>query len=351
MLLFISRILESLGRIRWGDLRGLFQAFGLMLVSTCVGITGFIILEGYSLVNAFYMTVITLSTVGYTEVEPLSEKGKIFTSLYILFNLSIFAYFVSIFTAYIMEGKLRNILQQVRNEQELEKMKNHVIVCGLGRNGSKVCEELERSRIPFVMIDNHPALIESELEQQSELLIREDATDDATLHRAGVSRARALITTLPKDADNVFITLSARELNAKLLIISRASDESSISKLRRAGANHVVMPDAIGGLHMANLITKPEVIELLELFNGTVPGAPKKLEEIRSDSLKAEYQGKTLRQLNIRALTGATVLGLKNARDEFEVNPHPDIHIGPQDVLIFFGTTEEIEKTKSTFCR
>ncbi|MGB3617570.1 MAG: potassium channel protein [Catalinimonas sp.] len=338
--------------MRWNELRGLFQAFVLVLISIGAGMTGFMTIEEYDGVDAFYMTVITLSTVGYAEVEPLSAAGKIFTSIYILFNFSIFAYFVSIFTAYVMEGKLRLIFKQMRKEQELDRLRDHIIVCGFGRNGARASEELRRGGFDFIVVDQDLEMLEQERNRVGEgfRFIADDATDDDVLRRARVEHARALITTLPRDAENVFITLTAREMNDRVTIIARASDERSVSKLRRAGANHVVMPDAIGGLHMANLITRPEVIELLDVFTGVSSSAPRKLEEIRADDLKPEYQDKTLRQLNIRALTGATVIGVKNAHEEFEVNPRADTRIGRHDVLIFFGTLDEIERTKELFC-
>lgn len=180
------------------------------------------------------------------------------------------------------------------------------------------------------------------------VFIKGDATQDEVLKEAGIERAKALITTLPKDADNVFITLTARELNPRIKIIARASDESSVSKLRMAGANRVVMPDFIGGLHMAYHVTKPEVVEFLEMLSGASSNELK-MEEMDYSRLKAEYQNKSLREMNICKRTHVMVMGMKDTRKGFSINPHPETVIREGDILILLGNEQALANFRDVY--
>jgi voltage-gated potassium channel len=298
--------------------------------------------EGYNFWQAFYLSVVLISTVGMNEIGPISEAGRIFIAFYIIFNLSIFAYFISVVTKYLFEGELREILKSYMVSKVADRMKNHTIVCGYGKNGKKACEELFRSREPFVLIEQDKDVVDDTYVNARDVtMLQGDATSDEVLIAAGIKRAKTIITTLPKDAENVFVTLTARELNPKIKIISRASEESSINKLKRAGAHHIVMPDAIGGLQMANLVTRPEVVEFLGLLNGVGP-TNLKLEELRYDDMKEEIIGKSLRALRLRELTGVNILGIKHLQKGFVFNPHPDTVFTLGDVAIILGTEEEI---------
>lgn len=322
-------------------LNNMFLSIALLLGSLLVGILGFTIIEGYGLVNAFFMTVITFSTVGYNEVQPLSEAGRLFTSFYILLNLGIFAYVVSVITTYIFEGKLNQYLKKYRMSKEIKKIQDHVVVCGYGRNGSKACEELDHSGVPLVLVERDKAIVESVIDRYHVLI--GEATQDEVLRDAGIERARAIITTLPSDADNVFITLTARELNPDVKIIARASEDNTINKLRRAGANKVVMPDAVGGMHMARLVTKPYVIEFLDLFTG-IGGHQFVLEEVPYHLLKGSFKDKSIKELDVRNKTGATLVGFKDDVKGFIFNPSPDMVIGPDEVMILLGSRDEIRE-------
>ena len=326
----------------------LFRALLLLVFSLGIGIVGFMWLEGYSFVDAVYMSVITISTVGYGAVDPLSEGGKLFTSFYIIVNLGIFAYVVSIFTTYLFEGELRIIFRNFIQGREVKQLKNHTIVCGYGRNGSKACEELMKEKREFVLIDNNQELVQHFNNNGNFQSLVGDATTDEVLKDAGIERAASIITTLPSDADNVFITLTARELNPSIKIIARASDPSSEKKLARAGATHVVMPDTLGGLHMAQLIAKPYVIEFLELLNG-VGGEHVVLDEFSFDQLKEKYHEESLADLDIRKNTGVTVIGLKEKNRQFKFNPHPKTVINHGDVLIILGAQENIDLFKKRY--
>ena len=318
-------------------------AIVLTIISFGGGILGFMWIEKFTLLEAFYMTMITISTVGFGELHPLSEAGRLFVSIYIFFNLLVVAYLVSVLTTYIFDGELRNLFQMLRTDQEIRNVSDHIIVCGFGRNGNKAYHELRDSGAQVVIVEQSEALLKSILENNSTkmLSVLGDATTDETLLAAGISRARALITALPKDADNVFVTLTARELNPGIKIIARASLKSSEAKLLRAGADSVVMPDEIGGSHMANLVIRPEVIRFLDMISGLGP-SKLRLEELRPDEMRPEWRGRSIRELDIRSRTGATVIGLKHHTGELLVSPSADLVPQPGDVMLFLGTDEQI---------
>ncbi|SNR31420.1 potassium channel family protein [Hymenobacter mucosus] len=318
-------------------------ALALTTVSFAVGIVGFMWIEKFTLVDAFYMTMITVSTVGFGELHPMSPAGRLFVSLYIFFNLLMLAYLLSVLTTYIFDGGLRNMFAMLRNDQEIRRFENHVIVCGFGRNGRKAYHELRASGADVVVVEQNEALVRADGEDTGATIpaVFGDATLDDTLRAAGVSRARAIITALPKDADNVFVALTARELSPSITIIARASLKTSETKLLRAGADSVVMPDEIGGSHMANLIMRPEVIRFLDMISGLGPNKLR-LEELSTTELRAEWQGRSIRELNIRSRTGATVIGLKHQSGEFTVSPAADLVPSPGDVLLFLGTDAQI---------
>lgn len=327
-------------------LKQLRFAFLFGIFSIAIGIIGYYSLGNFTFLEAVYMTVITISTVGFTEVHPLNSTGQIFTIFFIICNLILFAYVISVLTKYFFEGELKEIYKSYMTNLDVKKLNNHVIVCGYGRNGSKACEELMKEKIPFVIIDNNPDVVKHKLSNQSNILFYEgDATDDETLISAGIHKAKSIISTLPKDADNVFVTLTARELNPEIKIIARASEQSSERKLFHAGANNVVMPDAIGGLHMAHLITKPDVIQFIDLISG-VGNVKLKMDEISFAEMNEEFKNKTIRELDLRQKTGATIIGFKDAENGFIINPSPDLKISNGDVLIVLGKENEIQQCR-----
>lgn len=329
-------------------LNNLWYALGLSMISILIGVIGFMRIEDYSELDSFFMAIITISTVGFEEVRPLSDSGKIFTSLYIILNLTIFAYVISVITTYLFEGELRSLFRIFMSERELKKFNKHIIVVGYGRNGYMAANELEKSKKQFIIIERDDKSVEEISKNKKLPFLQGDATADETLIAAGIHRAESIITTLPKDSDNVFITLTARELNPQIKIISRASRKNSETKLYRAGANHVIMPDAIGGLHMAQLITKPYVIEFLELLEGE-GGEDLRLEEFAYTELNKESRGKSLKDLDIRAKTGASVIGFKHKYKGFVFNPSPETVIGEEDILIVLGSNNDINGFKKQY--
>jgi voltage-gated potassium channel len=327
----------------------LLKALGLLVLSLIIGVAGFHLIEGYSITDSLFMAVITISTVGYTTINPLSHEAKIFVSIYIIFNLVVLAYGVSVITSYIFEGGLKNIIRKFKKDQEINRMKNHIIVCGYGRNGSKACSELLQNKRQFVVIEKNQEIIDHISPDAGIHVIAGDATLEEVLKSARVEDASFMITTLPKDSDNVFITLTARELNPDIKIISRASDPTSEKKLGRAGADKVIMPDVLGGLHMAQLITKPYVIEFLDLLNG-LGDSNLDLEEISYEMLKLEFNDKSIAGLNIHKMTGATVIGYKD-KVRFTFNPGPETVLTPGSIMIVAGNDGQLKKFRSSYLK
>ncbi|UXP32260.1 potassium channel protein [Reichenbachiella agarivorans] len=328
------------------QLESLITAFILFLFSLGIGLSGFILIEDLNFVNALYMTIITIGTVGFTEVKELSQAGRVFTSIYILLNLGLFAYVVSVVSSYFFEGKLKSIFKNYRSGMEISKLSNHIIVCGFGRNGRRACEELQKSGEKFVIIDSQPEI--ADLIPDTMRWYIGDATKDDNLKTIGIEKASTIIITTPSDAANVFITLTARYLNEKIKIIVRASNLETEDKLYRAGADKVIMPDILGGMFMAQLVTKPIVIEFLDLLNG-VSGTNYHLEEVAYDQLKSQYQDKTLRELNIPATTGVIVLGVKDNVKGLIPSPSADTFIGPDDHLIVLGSQDTLNSFMKEF--
>lgn len=322
-------------------LESLVTAFAFFFLSLVVGILGFSLIEDMGFVNALYMTIITIGTVGFTEVKELSSMGRVFTSFYILMNLGLFAYVVSVLSTYFFEGKLRSIFKDYKSVKEISKMNNHVIVCGFGRNGKQACEELEKSGKEFIIIEQDPSLKEVIPEHMKAFI--GDATTDENLVKIGIEKASAIIVTTPSDASNVFITLTARHLNPGIHVISRASNPATENKLYKAGANKVIMPDVLGGMFMAQLITKPIVIEFLDLLNG-VSETKYYLEEVGFEKLRKEYRDKTLEELDIDRKMGVTVVGVKDNVKGLIPSPAKDTFIGEDDHIIILGSDTKIKR-------
>lgn len=321
-------------------LASLGTALSLLFLSVAIGMVGFSFLEGMGLIDAFYMTIITISTVGFTEVKELSDLGRVFTSFYIIMNLGIFAYAVSVLSAYFFEGKLKSIFKDYISVKEINKMDQHVIVCGYGRNGKQACEELQKSGKAFIIIEMDTQV--KDLIPEGMKVYHGDATKDDNLLEIGINKASAIIITTPSDASNVFITLTARNLNPHIHIISRASNPETENKLITAGADKVIMPDVLGGMFMAQLITKPIVIEFLDLLNG-VSETKYYLEEVAYEQLKQVYRDKTLEQLDIDRKAGVTVVGVKDDVKGLIPSPGKDTFIGENDHLIVLGSDDKLK--------
>lgn len=321
----------------------LYIAIGLMLTVLIIGVSGYCLLENFTFLDSFFMTIITVATVGYREVNELDDSGKIFTSFLIIFSIGTFTYAISVITRYIIEGEFQTYFKHYKVNKEIQKLKNHVIVCGYGRNGRQACEQLTSGNEVYVAIESDPDIINSMRAEGNILFIEGDATNDDVLVEAGLERAKALITALPSDAANVFVVLTARDKNPTLKIISRASDDASEHKLKRAGANNVIMPDKIGGTHMAALVTKPDVLEFIDHITGRINI---RLEEILYSSLPESMRNKSIRELEIRNKTGANIIGFKTAEGEYVINPPPETIMMQDAKLFVLGTSEQVMKFK-----
>ncbi len=322
--------------------RSNFLMAGLyLLLIIAIGIIGYMIIEEYHLVDAIYMTIITTSTVGYREVEPLSDAGKIFTVILIISSLGVLTYFLSQFTQSLLQTQVSFILRGYGRKSKQKKMENHIIVCGYGRNGKQVVKELQSFGESVVVIDKSHDIVINNIGQPVRFL-EGDATADEVLLKADIETAKSLITSLPNDADNLYVVLTARSLKHDLNIISRASDESSEKKLRIAGVDSVVMPERVGGAHMATMVTQPEVVEFLEHLN--IHGESSvMLEEIHIEELPGWLRGKPLKDLQLRQRTGANIIGLKKATGDFIINPTPETKLMDNYKLFVLGTGIQIE--------
>ena len=319
-----------------------------MGVAMGVGVFGFMFIEDYNFLDALYMTVITISTVGFSEIHPLSAEGRAFTTILIITNIGVFFYSITTITSFLVDGEFQKFLKMHKVNKEIGKLENHVIVCGFGRNGMEVCEELAATNVRFIVIENDEAAIK-EMQERGYLWIEGDATNDDTLHSIKLEQAKAIITTLPKDADNVFVALTAKEINPNVDVISRASLDASETKLRRAGADHVIMPEKIGGEHMARLVTKPDIMDFIALITGQeeIDGTRMNIEEFGFDNMPIGEK-RSIIELNIRNKTGANVIGIKDEKG-FHVNPSSTYVIDKDSKLIVLGTDESILKCKNLF--
>ncbi|MCO6500158.1 MAG: potassium channel protein [Vicingus serpentipes] len=322
--------------------RKIYVAISLLLTIIIIGVSGFSIIEGYTLSEAIYMTIITVSTVGFNEVRPLSSEGRLFTAFLIIFSFGTFAYAISSITMYVLDGEYKRYFKDLRVKKKVDKFSRHTIICGYGRNGKQAVSELEAHHQKYVVIENDKDLIDVLRETHTIPFVEGDATFEKILEGAGIGQARALITTLPKDADNLFVVLTAREMNPDLLIISRASNDNSDKKLRRAGANNVIMPDKIGGAHMASLVIKPDVIEFMDYVMGQGTSSVN-LEEITFENLPENLQNKSIKELGIRDKSGANIVGFRTPEGEYIINPSPETIIMPRAKIFVLGTIEQID--------
>lgn len=319
----------------------------LMFIVLLVGVTGYMLIENDKFIDALYMTIITISTVGYGEIHTLSLAGRIFTICMISISWLTFAYAISVVTTYFVENELNVFFKTYKNKTHIKKMKNHIILSGYGRNGKKAAKELICHNSNFVVLEkNHELIVNNK--DKNLTFIECDATEEESLINAGITSARALITTLPIDADNLFVVLTARSLNPDIVIVSRASEKSSEKKLKTAGANYVVLPESVGGEHMVSLVLKPDVVEFLDNISVRSTGLTN-LEEIVCSNLPEDLRNHTIFELGIRKKTGANIVGFKTPEGEFIINPTPDTLMIPNAKLFVLGTPEQIKLMKDIF--
>ncbi len=340
--------MNSQALMRFSMISKMRYAVLLLALIFIIGTAGYMLIEKYSFLDSLYMTVITVATVGFGEVHPLSDGGKIFTMFLILSSMGIFIYSISVITTAIVDGEFRSYFKDFRINAEIKKMEKHVIVCGYGRNGNQAVAELASHGQAFVIIEQNAAIIKEASANNGMHFIEGDATTDEILLKAGIKSAKAVITSLPLDADNLFVVLSARSMNPKLRIISRATSDSSIKKLTIAGADKIVLPEKVGGAHMAALVLKPDVVDFLKSIS-VYETSTVNLEEIVYKDIPVSFHQKTLADLDIRNKTGANIIGLKTSEGEYIINPAPETQIQAHTKFFVLGTPDQITKMKVLF--
>jgi len=304
-------------------------------------------MANYNWIDALYMTVITITTVGFGEVAPLDPESKIFTIFLILTSVVIVGYAIKVITEYILTKNDVEELKQKKMQKNIDGLLNHVIICGYGRNGRQAAKKLLAHKRPFVVIETKKDTVNK---YQSDLVpfVHGNANDDEMLIQAGIERADCLISALPSDSDNVFVVLSARQINKNIRIISRASEETTYGKLKLAGANNVILPDKIGGDHMASLVVVPDLLEFID--NLSIVGETNiNLEEISVEKLYNTSEIKTIRDLDLRNKTGCNVIGYKNEKGEYLINPEAELKLMPNSKIIVLGRPEQIQKLNSIY--
>jgi voltage-gated potassium channel len=325
----------------------IYKAIVLFLSALLYGVLGYVLIFDFSGVDGLYMTTITLTTVGFGEVVPLTDGSKLFTISLIFFSVFIYGYVVSVVSEYVSNSNLMEELQKNKNLKKIEKLENHTIVCGYGRNGRQAAAKLKKYNKSCVIIEKKQELL-AEIEADGFLYIHGDAIEDVSLVSAGIAKAENLITALPSDADNLYVVLSSRQLNITANIVSRAKNESTEKKLKIAGANNVIMPDRIGGAYMASLLVTPDLVEFVNRISLSGDEAAN-LEEIAVDALPEQYLLKSIRDLDLRKKTGCNVIGFITAEGDYIINPSSDTILKAKSNLILLGTSEQLSRLKMLF--
>lgn len=316
--------------------RAIFS-FGLIALVISFGTFGYVAIEGWDLLDSVYMTIITLTTVGFKEVHDLSFNGKIFTIILIIGGVGTVLYALSTGAKFVLEGELQEIFGRRILEKKLKDLNEHYIVCGYGRMGKIIAKELNHEKLDFAVIEKNGAMMD---EKSDILIIQGDATKDEVLKKAGIERAKCLISVLPTDAENLYVVLSARGLKPDLLIVARAGEEGSEQKLLRAGADRVVSPYHIGGLRIAHTVLKPAVVDFIE-FATKSGNIDLQIEEITIRE-RSRLAGRSLDQCGIGRDLGIIVVAIK--RDgEMMFNPTHRSIMSAGDILIAVGEATKLE--------
>ncbi|MDP8256055.1 MAG: potassium channel protein [Candidatus Alcyoniella australis] len=294
--------------------------------------------------DAFYMTVITITTVGFNEVFELDQAGKLFTAVLILLGWSVLTLALAVITSNIVSGKLTTVFGRKKVKRQIEKIKDHYIVCGFGRMGAIVSNQLANGSVPFVVVESDVASCEK-LDLNEMLFIQGDAGDEDVLRRAGIERARGVVAAVGSDAENVFICLTARQMNQRLFILARSLDEAAERKLRAAGANIVISPYSIGGMRMANAILRPHVVDLLDLamFSEEMDVLMEQITLPEGSSMVE----KTLKQSNIHIDYGLIIIGIRRADGRFHFNPSGNTRLEAGDTLITMGPHGDLKRLEN----
>jgi voltage-gated potassium channel len=312
---------------------------GVLLV-VVAGTVGYLVM-GYTVVDALFQTIITVTTVGFGEVHQFGTAGELFTIVLIIAGVGTAAYTFSVLIETLVEGYLADLFGRRRMEQRIASMRAHVIVCGWGRVGRSIAAYLRAARSDLVVIDSSPERVAT----IDVPYVFGDAADEKVLRAAGIDRARVLVTALPADADNVYVTLTARSMHPDLFVVARAASEQAVAKLLQAGADRVVNPQDLGGIRMAALAVQPHVAEFLDvvMHDGSLKFRLEQV-QVRPDS---PLVGQSLHSARVQARTGTLVLAMRHPGSTFHTNPPPEAEIASGDVLIVIGDTEQVRALRA----
>jgi len=330
--------------MKWLRIR-VFTAVLALLFVFLLGVLGFRFLYNYLWIDAVYMTVITITTVGFGELHPPSSSEKVFIIILIFSSIFIVGFAIKEVSEYILSKSNIGNLRQKRVQKKISSLENHIIVCGYGRNGRQAVKKIQAYHRPFVIVERDESIIER-FSENNTLFVHGNAIEDQILLDAGLKKASTLICALPSDADNLFIVLSARQISTDLKIITRAAEETSYNKLKLAGADNIIMPDKIGGEHMASLVVVPDLVEFLD--NLSVSGARDSInvEQIPFEKICPKGGNPTIRSLDLRKHTACSVIGYKASNGAYIVNPGPDLLLETGSKLIVIGRPNQIAKLK-----
>jgi voltage-gated potassium channel len=318
----------------------LLMLIGIIALGTC----GYYFVEHMPLFEAFYMTIITLSTVGFAEVIPLSHAGRAITVIIIMLGISVGAYTIGMLVRALVEGELVKIFGRRKLQKQVAGLKNHFIICGFGRIGRIICSELHEDDIDFVVIEQDPSVIE-QIEARKYLYLEMDATTEEALMQAGIMAAKGVVTAVNSDANNVFITMTAKSLRKDIFVLARASEEKNEAKLFRAGANRVVSPYLIGGRRIAQMLKRPTVVDFIDIaMMGTHLGLM--MEEARIGD-KSSLIGKNLIDSQLRKDYGVIIVAIKKLSGDMVFNPTPSEKLEAGDVIVVIGKKEDLKRMKA----
>ena len=311
----------------------------VLIAVVSLGTVGYVTLEEMDLFDAFYMTLITISTVGFGEIKPLSDGGRILTIFIIISGISVLTFTLGQVLTIFMEGELSQLLGRRKLEKQISRLKDHYIVCGYGRIGKIVSQELADDNIPFIIIEQNSNLVEI-LEQDRYLYINMDATTEAALLKAGIMEAKGIVTAVHSDANNVFITLTAKGLRPGIFVLARSSDEENQEKLLRAGATRVVCPYLMGGRRMFQVLKRPTVMDFIDTATMDTQLGLRMEEAVVST--KSSLLGKTLIESHIRQDFGVIIVAIKKPTGEMIFNPLPTEKLEGGDVIVVIGKKEDL---------
>ena len=320
--------------------RHLLITTALYLSLLTLGSTGYLLLEGWPWTDSLYMTVITVSTVGFGEIRPLSPVGRVFTGFMIIMGVTITAYTLSTVVDFIVAGEFRNLLWRRRMQNRIGKLTGHFIVCAFGRVGEQVVNELLVNKVRLVVVETRIGLA-PDMENLGVILVEGNATDDAVLIEAGIEQASGICCCLPNDSDNVYVALTARALNPNLTIISRANSHESERKLQIAGVDHVINPYVTSGRRMARQLIHPNILEFMEVVMHR--GEVDILIEDIGLSERSTLRDQTIENTEIRRRIGANILAVRRPDGEIFVNPSVDFALRSGDTLIALGTPDQLD--------